>query len=301
MPFQQRLVGLLCLVLAFVLAGGAVVYAVRNWQPAVVVDDDNCPSTPPGAWLAAFDQTDKWPPQEQERITSSVLVNAERMAKHERLALHVLTGEAEDAARPVPLPDFRNGFRLCKPADPNTVDPTVGNESLERATYEQKFLAPLKRALPALVTGATADRSPLLQAIEIMLWSPHFRADIPRRTLVLYSDFLLHTNEVSQLSGPLADPCTVLASPIGKRLAARQWRGVTVSLEYLRNPRDQTRQTAEHLRFWVHLFYHLAAGHVIAGPTPVANDTSACAPKIAARLARRLNVPAAAPPKRKRR
>lgn len=299
MPSQQRLVGLLCLVVAFIFGGAAVVYALRNWQPAVILDHDNCPSIPPGAWLAAFDQTDKLPPQEQERITSSVLANAGRMGKHERLALHVITAEAEDAARPVPLPAFPNGFRQCKPADPNTVDPKVDNDRFARATYEQKFLAPLKRALPALVSAATADRTPLLQSIEIMMWSPHFRADIPRRTLVLYSDFLHHMKDLSQLSHPVADPCTVLASPIGKRLAARDWRSVTVILEYLRNPRDQLRQTPEHLRFWTRLFFLLGAAHVFTGPTPIANDTSPCTAEIAAGDSIAKQVPAVASPKRK--
>jgi hypothetical protein len=267
MQLRDHVLGFSLLLLAIVSSAVAGRYVYAHRQPELALDADHCPPTPPGAWLVAFDITNRQPPQEQQRITSDVIAIAERMHINERLALHVLTGNAEDSAAPWPLPGFANGFRLCKPADPTTVDPRVQNERLVRAAYEQDFLKPLQGALPDLVKGTNATRSPLLQAIEIMMWSPLFRRDVPNRTLVIFSDLLIHTRELSQLSRPLTNPCSVLASDIGKRLKARNWQGVRVILQYLRNPADAQRQSPEHLRFWSQLFYGLGAAEVFDGLT----------------------------------
>jgi hypothetical protein len=48
---------------------------------------------------------------------------------------------------------------------------------------------------------------------------------------------------------------------------ARNWQGLRVVLERLRNPRDAARQSAEHMHFWIRLFYLLGAAEVFDGST----------------------------------
>jgi hypothetical protein len=276
---RERVVGISLLVVALGLATAAIAYVRAHWQPEIFLDIDHCPLTPEGVWLVGIDGTDKWAKQEREHITTRLLALAEAMRQHERLALFAITDKPEDSAAPWPLPDFPNGFRLCKPVDPKTVDPRVQNERLVRATYEQDFLKPLQAVLPELVAGGTAQHSPLLQSIEIIMWSPLFGREVPNRTLVIFSDFLIHTRNLSQLTQSLTDPCSVLASDIGKRLKARNWQGARVILERLRNPRDAARQSAEHIHFWIRLFYLLGAAQVFDGPTLTyisLNDALSC-------------------------
>jgi hypothetical protein len=279
MRARDRVIGRTSLLLALGIAAAGGGYAFLVLQPEVALDADFCAPTPARTWLVGVDQTDIQPSYEQERIIKGVLAIADRMRKQERLALHVITGRADDASAPWPAPGFPKGFRRCKAADPGSVNPAVENETLVRGEYERDFLNPLKKILPDLTKGHTAPLSPILQAVEVMMWSPHFRADVvPNRTLVLYSDLLQHTKALSQLSGPRLDPCAVLASDIGARLRAHDWRGVRVVLEYLRNPRDAARQGREHLRFWVRIFYRLGAAEVFDGKTLAANDAPTCAP-----------------------
>lgn len=276
MHARERMIGLLLLLLALMVAGGAAGYVLANWQPQIALDADHCPLSPAGTWIASIDITDAWPAAERDRIAKSLLATAERMRKNERLAIHAITGNAEDASAPRPLPGLPKGFALCKSADPKAVNAKLENERLVRATYERDFLVPLNKIIPELAKGRPSAQSPILQAIEAMLWSPHFRPDIPNRTLAIYSDLIQHTKGLSHLTGSLTDPCRVLASDIGTRLRGHDWRGVRVILEYLRNPRDAARQGAAHLRFWIHLFYLLGAAEVFDGSTLVANDTAPC-------------------------
>jgi hypothetical protein len=223
--------------------------------------------------MAAIDITDPWPLPERERISRGLLATAERLRKNERLSLHVISGRAERTSAPW------QGFQRCKSADPNSVNHLQENERLILAEYQQQFLEPLKELLPQLTNGRAAPQSPILEAVEVLMWSPHFAGHIQHRTLELYSDLVQHSAVLSHLSGRLPDACTVLASNIGQRLKGHDWRGVRVVLHYLRNARDAARQGPAHLRFWTSFFYLLGAAEVYDGPTLVANAGTACGPR----------------------
>ena len=191
------------------------------------------------------------------------------MHKHERLSLHVITGRAEDASAPW------KGFQRCKSADPATVDPTHQNERMVRADYEQLFLDPLKALLLDLTKGSAAPQSPILEVIELLMWSPHFRPEVPNRTLEIFSDLLHHTKSLSHLAR-LPDPCAVLASNIGSRLKSHDWRKVKMVLHYQRNPRDAARQGDAHRQWWVRLFRLLGASEIFDGAMLIVDDNAAC-------------------------
>jgi hypothetical protein len=259
---RERNLGILFIVLALAIIGIAAGYVFANWQPELALDADHCPRKPQATWMVGVDHTSIWPPVEQERITRGLRAIAERLRKHERLDLHLMTDRPEAASAPW------QKFQKCKSADPASVNAVNANETLVRAEYERDFLKPLESLLPELAKGRNGHQSPILEAIEIMMWSPHFRADVPARTLVLYSDFL-PTN-------PFRDACVAFTSGIGTRLKGHNWQGVRVILEYLRNPSASARQGPAHLRSWAHLFYRLGAAEVFDGTTLILNDTTPC-------------------------
>jgi hypothetical protein len=274
MHAREQIIGIALICVALVVTFSVASYVVATHQPEVALDGDRCPPNPSGTSIVFVDQTDIWPAPEQERIKHGLLATAERMRKNERLVLHVVTGRAEDANA------AWKGFKLCKSADPTSVDPARENERLVRADYEQHFLQPLAALLPELAKSSAAAQSPILEAIEIAMWSPYLRADaVPSRTLEIYSDLIHQTRSLTLLARRLPDPCTVLASDIGTRLKSHDWRQVRVVLHYLRNPRDAAYQGDAHRRWWVRLFYLLGAAKVFDEATPLANETVPCGTK----------------------
>ena len=270
MLLAERTTGLLCLSAALAMTLGFGGYVLSTWQPDQTLDADSCPLLPVAATFAVIDKTDEWSAVEQERISQGIIASAERRQKGERFSLHVLTDHAEDTAQPW------KGFQRCKAHDPRTVNPVYQNERLERAEFEAHFLNPLMPLVPELAKGKSAPQSPILAALEILMWSPNFRGDVPRRRLEIWSDLLQHDAMFSQLSSRAPDLCAVLASDIGKRLVRHDWRGIVVVLHYLRNPRDARFQGAEHLRFWSSLFYQLGVAEVREGDIPLARSTRTC-------------------------
>jgi hypothetical protein len=270
---RETTLGIGLITVALGMAGAAITYGFANWQPPRALDADDCTSIPTGTSIAVVDMTDVWPNTEQDRITKSILNLAERMHKNDRLILTTITGNVDEGITPW------QGFRRCKSADPATVNPAIQNEALERADYERQFLSPLKELLPKLVQGQRATQSPILEVIEALMWSPHFKTDVQRRTLNLNSDLLQHSKTLSHLSGQLPKICSVLASPIGLRLKGHDWRGVRVILTYLRNPRDAHLQGVHHVAWWAMLFYQIGAAEVFDGATLIANAPSPCPSK----------------------
>jgi hypothetical protein len=106
------------------------------------------------------------------------------------------------------------------------------------------------------------------------MWTPRFRA-APERRIVIYSDLLQHTEELSHLKGRLPDPCRVTESEAGKRLVGRL-QGVSVGLHYAINAKHRGRQGAAHLNWWSETLYRLGAAAVFDGERLIAKAGGDC-------------------------
>lgn len=265
---RETMLGTALLVGAAAAAGAGGYYYASRPRP-VLLDAQQCPAVPVGTALVFVDLTDAWPAVEQERIAKGVVALAERLQKHERLVLYGIGAQANDAP-------WRQ-FRRCKPSNTGHINPLIENERSERATYEREFLTPLKAMLPDLVKGRTAAQSAILESLEAVVgWSPDFGAEVPARSIDIFSDLVQHSPAVSHLKTRLPTVCRFLESEPGRRLKAARWAGVSVRLHYLRNGRDAARQGPQHLRWWSELFYRLGASTVFDGAAPLPNETPAC-------------------------
>ena len=242
---------------------------------ASVFDADGCPPTVPGALLVLIDRTDPMSQHERERVIADVIARSERLKEHARLLLHVITAAAEDSANPAPLPNTQRGFRRCRPTSPADINPAFNNVRDWQRRY-RNFDTSLRQALDVVTKPTTDKRTPLLEALEVAMWSPLFKPELARRELVIYGDLLQNSAAYSQRTGTLPSPCEFLASPLGRRLAARPWSGIDVSLEIQRNPRDALRQTPEHQAWWGELFLRLGAASATLSGKPVPAPTASC-------------------------
>jgi hypothetical protein len=260
---RDRFLAIILSTFTFGSVGAGATYFVVARDPPVPVDANGCPPAPVATWLVAIDQTDPAPQRERHRFAQIVARIGATMPVHSRLVLHRITANVEDAAAPAPLSDRPLGFARCKPIDPNLVNRHVDNPRMAQVRLDREFLTPLARAATELAPSTGNPRSPILESIDAMLWSPLFRPPQPR-TLVIVSDLLVNTRKFSQLRTSL-DACRVLSSTIGRRLAAHDWSNIRVQLEYVRNARDALHQGHAHLRFWGDLFHRLGAAEVREG------------------------------------
>ena len=255
----EKAVGIALLVLTACGVGSVFVYARVLMGDDVARDARYCPvEAAVKRWtLVAVDWTDRFTGGQRDEVKAAVDRLAEAMGQDEGLSLHVITGKAQEAA------EAWRGFAYCKPRDPRHVNALTETASFVRKDYEKTFGGPLAKALGDLLKGGEAGQSPILEALEVAMWSPRFKGAAERR-LVVFSDLLHHTPSLSHLKGAMAAPCAVAGSDIGKRLGARM-AGVKVVLHYRMNADYWRRQGEDHLRWWSRLLYQLGAASVHDG------------------------------------
>jgi hypothetical protein len=193
---------------------------------------------------------------------------------HRRFALNFIKDYvADDAALPVrsrialftfseanfesrSSPSFRPVSDLCRP-------PSHGNDLYENnrkitKDFYQRFLVPVTAALEQSLTAEVGERSPILETLQLISRSQEI-ADGGRKTLILVSDMLQHTDGFSHYRDRRSYEDFVrsgFASDV--KADFRDWNIVVI---YLRRYRDRHLQQAAHLDFWQH-YFHDAGGRI---------------------------------------
>jgi hypothetical protein len=250
-----------------VIIAGYFVHKARRDQ--IVVDEHLCPINSPvrGHVVVAVDRTDPFTAQQRDELKDIINRLKRDINVHERLSFNLITGNPEEAGTPI--------FDYCKPLDPENINPLIENERRLRDKWNEQFGKPLDSALAKLLEGGKSQTSPILEAIDVILWSHNFQADLPRRELVIFSDLLQHTTDHDQYKN-VPNPCAIVATPLGQRLKAKKWNNLRVVLHRWRNPAAQKFQTAQQLSFWIGLFYLLGAPEVWDTSQKVPADSNVC-------------------------
>jgi hypothetical protein len=248
---------LILLLCAVGLVALSVLY-VRMDGKKIATNNDLCPSdrAPKGHVVVAVDWTDPFSEQQREALRDVVRRLKHDVRVDERLSLVHITGNPEDSAKPI--------FSVCKPLDLENINPLVENERRLKMKWEDQFGRPLDEKLTQLLQGSTAPHSPILEAIDVILWSHNFQADLQRRQLVIFSDLLQNWQGHSHYKNVPA-ACEFMRTASAQRLKARNWEGVSVVLHRWRNARDSQLQSEAHLNFWTDIFYHFGAAEVRVG------------------------------------
>lgn len=273
-PFSRTVLAIVMIIgtTAGVVAAGAFIYISRRAE--IVVDEHLCPinAVTKGHIVVLVDWTDPFTPQQRDALKDLFNRIKRDIAVHERLSLHLITGDAEKAGSPL--------FSFCKPLDPDNINPLIENERRLRDRWHEKFGKPLDAALSELMKGSIAPVSPILEAFDVILWSHSFQGDLPRRQLIVFSDLLQNMPDHSHYKH-VPDPCTIVATPLGRRIKAKDWTNLRVVLHYWRNPQAQHIQGPEHLAFWVQILYLFGAAEVWHGNrVTLKNESLGCFPSV---------------------
>ncbi|MEO1040590.1 MAG: hypothetical protein AAFX09_13725 [Pseudomonadota bacterium] len=166
---------------------GAISYAATQLQPEEYDPDTLCPTdvTAPHA-AVIIDKTDRYSPEEAERIGNLILNARDGLEIGERFSLFELD-ERGDLAN-------TESFSLCNPGRGDQISPLYRNPARVETRYQSQFEAPLQRALADLVEPKDSPQSPIIEALARLALEDGFGQDVPRREVALVSDMLQNSD-----------------------------------------------------------------------------------------------------------
>jgi hypothetical protein len=248
--------------LAVALIGGSVAIVtslsvVRLMLPAPPELDATtlCPldGKPRGHTAVLVDKTDFHTPQHVAAVKDWIGRKKAAVGDQEILSVRLITDRPEDAGRPL--------FSRCNPGDGTGMSRRWGNPRKAWERWRASFGAPLEQALGPILRAQETKVSPILEAIDVMLWDTSFGSDVQPRTLVIMSDMVQNMPGHSHYRA-IPSVEAFLRTPLGRRLQTRAWRGVRVEIVYLRNVAFNSRQGTAHTAFWEALFKRLGVEEV---------------------------------------
>jgi len=248
--------------LAVALIGGsfalvAALIGVRLSLPAPVLLDEAtlCPvdGKPRGHTVVVIDKTDFYSAQHVAAIKDWIARKKTGIGEQELLSVRLLTDRPEDVGQSV--------FQRCNPGDGKDLKRWWANPRKAHARWQASFGDPLEEALGPILSNQETKTSPILEALDVLMWDTAFGPDMPSRTLAIVSDMVQNMPDHNHYRS-IPDVDAFLKTPLGRRLKSRAWQGVKVEIVYLRNVAFNAKQGGAHVAFWEKLFRKLGVADV---------------------------------------
>ncbi|WP_298566795.1 hypothetical protein [uncultured Aliiroseovarius sp.] len=212
-----------------------------DFAPVQLDPETLCPlDTSPVSHLALLvDRTDPLSPGQTEVVTREIRKIARNMPVHGRFTVYLMTDDLSEAANPV--------LDLCNPGDESTVDPMFANPRRAQTRFEEQFSGPVEQLAKSLLVGATAPQSPIIETIAMVANS--FASTTNSRTIVVASDLLQHTAELSHYRGAILVQAAKSSAAAGE-LSDGRLNDILVELVPLESRTSSHRQGDQLLEFW---------------------------------------------------
>jgi hypothetical protein len=231
--------------LALVIA--AVVWAIVTSNSAAHIDATTlCDAKGPSAvTVVLVDATDQIRPVQRAAIDNRLARVIGDLRTNERLAIYEIRPDA-DMLKPL--------FEKCRPASADNVSDLTGNKRFAQQRFDVEFKQVLQTTLDRLMGQASAERSPIMEAIQAAatksLDAPDLSRDVPhfRRQIVMVSDMMQFSEAGSHYEG-VPDFEKFHGSPVFPKYAS-DLTGVDVTILYLRQDNAANVQGRAHLDFW---------------------------------------------------
>jgi hypothetical protein len=268
---QEQRRGWLLIALSLVVVGTMAVTAMTSGS----VDRDEttgCPlgdgAPPPSHTVVLVDQTDALPPDE--------LDFARALIKNE---YHWLPEDGVLTVRTLRADPSRSGDAIvvCRMRDGAEANEFTENRKAVQRDFERMAGAQLEQFLARMAQAETESASPLIEEIIRIYRRQDFGEDVKGRRLVLLSDMLQHSAQLSQYGR--WTPSRGLPASLREE-ADMDMRNIDVRVQYVRRPGNGLQGKA-HEGFWKKFFEERGArtaiGHSLAlgesADRPVWRDT----------------------------
>jgi hypothetical protein len=236
---------------------GGMVYAYAAHRPPPLDPKTLCRTDAPlqGHTIILIDASDPLPPLEADRVRALAAAEREKLPRFDKLTILMLT-----PAKPF---EPKVAFSKCSPGSGAIVNPWIENGDQIKRRFTEAIEKPLDRRIGRAVKGKRAKYSPILETVSSIPRRFDFTAAVPRRRLVIVSDFLQNTpNGYSHYQGAKPSLAGLQTDPLWPKVKSR-FDGAQVLLEYVPRPDDAALQTPAHREFWRDYFASGGAAGII--------------------------------------
>lgn len=150
-----------------------------------------CPAQPASLTIMLVDVTDPMNLPQRQDFNNQLDRLVEQVPRHGKIVVMKVDAVSEQLLTPI--------ITRCNPGSAADVSEVDGNPQKLGRMHAEQFVAPLHAAFADLLKASGAPRSPILESIQSANLTELQKAeykDVPRK-LVVASDLLQHTNEVS--------------------------------------------------------------------------------------------------------
>lgn len=203
-----------------------------------------CAKNGPNAVTAILlDLTDPLSPAQAERLQSLVEREVSEAPVNTMISIGVVS---RDRKR------WGSSFARCKPATGEQASVLYQNPKLITERFRREFRAPLDKVIGETLSGATEDRSPIMESLQALLAdTPHALDRDEKLSIVIASDMLQNSDVLSLYRGEGWDH--LVASGAAARLA-RNLDGARVTLIMIPRPQASATARAGIDPFWSRYF-----------------------------------------------
>ncbi|HYC02403.1 MAG TPA: hypothetical protein VED40_03875 [Azospirillaceae bacterium] len=234
--------GAVLLSLAAIFAVGVGYFSWKANSEAVELDKTTlCPTAGPTSVTAVVvDRTDTVTPVQRQLLVDKFNEIRGAVPKYGLLEIYTVN--------PVQASVLKPEFSLCNPGDGSDLSHWTSNPRMANRTWGTVFNAPLAAVLDGMLEASEARQSPILETIQSVAATAFAPHDAVPRTLVVVSDLLQHSDNLSQYQG-VRDFEELRKTPALTRVKA-DLREVDVRVLYIRRDTAKGVQGAAHIRFW---------------------------------------------------
>ncbi|MCU8071005.1 hypothetical protein [Shewanella sp. SM32] len=190
------------------------------------------------------DTTDSVNPTQYQAIKNKLELILDNSIVDERVTVYTIT---EDPTKISPL------IVTCNPGDGADRSEWTSNKRRLKLNWDKKFKEKLESAVTGILEAELTKQSPILDAIKAVGVYSFSSSKAEFKQLVIVSDLLHHTAELSHYRQPKLTYSSVENSPyMGSVLA--NLNGAEIEILYLTRQKDYIRQGRTHLLFWEKYF-----------------------------------------------
>ena len=228
--------------------GSVVLYNFVGNDRVVLDPYTGCPiNGPVSRTVVLIDQTDTFSSVQAVDIQNQFDAYKASVPRYGELVVYTIGATVNAIPSPV--------IRVCNPGGEDDVDRLVESPVRIMKLWKESFDLPMREVIETVLKPMESRTSPIIETIQAVVVTEFgpTRMDKTKKSLVVISDLLQHSDALSQYRGSV-ELDAFLNSVTFKKLSA-DMRDVSIDFLYLYRATQKNLQNEAHRKFWIGLIH----------------------------------------------